>query len=216
LYEALTTNLAVMMSTALFGSALLAGDSQTKTTDRSSDPYQSEGFWVKTMLEFDDANDRPVYQEIIPCRLIDTRPSSAFEAPFGGPTFSPGETRTYVLDQLPATNPCQIGNRRSSNPAYDDFEDGMIALSVRVTWYNRSGDSGGTPAAGIVQVGDTKDLPMHGAIAAWFGWGGVDFAESQQGLVRGWPTRRSRTDAVPRHGDKPANASEPDVRRTAE
>jgi hypothetical protein len=55
---------------------------------------------------------------------------------------------------------------------------------VRVTWFNRSADQGGTPQPGIVQVGEPADLAKHGAFAAWFGWGGVGYAESQQGVVR--------------------------------
>jgi hypothetical protein len=163
---------------------LSAADASVGVRDASTAPFQSEGFWVKTMVDFAPANDRPIYQEIIPCRLVDTRAASAFEAPYGGPTFAPGESRTYSLLDPPASNPCHIENRQQLNPAYDDFEPGMLAVALRVTWFNRSGDGGGVPLPGIVQVGDAADLPKHGAIASWFGWGGVDFFESQQGMVR--------------------------------
>jgi hypothetical protein len=163
---------------------LSAAESQVQVRDASTAPFQSEGFWVKTMLEFAPGDDRPIYQEIVPCRLVDTRASSAFDPPYGGPMFAPGETRAYSLLGLPETNPCFLKNRRTLNPAYDDFESGMLAIAVRVTWFNRSGDGGAVPQAGIVQVGETADLPLHGAIAAWFGWGGTDFSESQQGIVR--------------------------------
>lgn len=161
-----------------------AADSRVAVRDESTVPFQSEGLWVKTMLEFASENDRPIYQEIIPCRLVDTRSASALDPPYGGPTFTPGDSRTYSLLDLPASNPCNIKNRQLANPAYDDFEPGMLAVTLRVTWFNRSGDAGGVPQAGVVQVGEAADLPKHGAITSWFGWGGVDFSESQQGLVR--------------------------------
>lgn len=169
---------------ALVSATLGAADGRPKITDQSKFPFESQGLWVKTMLEFADAGDRPIYQEIIPCRLIDTRQASAFEAPFGGPTFQPGESRFYSVRDLPATNPCFLANRQASDIAYEDFYPSMMALVVRVTWFNRSGDNGGTPASGIVLVGEAADLETHGAIADWFGWGGTDFFESQQGIVR--------------------------------
>ncbi len=169
---------------ALVTATLVAADSRPKTTDLSRVPFESEGFWVKTMLEFAEKGDRPVYQEIIPCRLIDTRQASAFETPYGAPAFQPGESRFYSLRNLPATNPCFVANRRASNPAYEDFYSSMMAIVLRVTWFNRSGDGGGTPDSGIVLAGETGDLEAHGAIAAWFGWGGTDFPESEQGIVR--------------------------------
>ncbi len=170
---------------ALVTATLGAADSRPKTTDRSQAPFQSEGFWVKTMLEFAGTGDRPVYQDIIPCRLIDTREASAFEAPFGAPTFQPGESRFYSLQTLPESNPCYVVNRRFSNPGYvDDFYRPVIAVVVRVAWFNRSGDNGGTPYAGIMQAGEPAYLEAHGAITAWFGWGGTDYTESQQGIVK--------------------------------
>lgn len=170
---------------ALVSGILVAADGHPKTTDQSKVPFQSEGFWVKTMLEFAGTGDRPVYQDIIPCRLIDTREVSAFEAPFGGPTFQPAESRFYSLQTLPESNPCYLVNRRFSNPGYvDDFYRSVIAVVVRVTWFNRSGDNGGIPYAGVVQVGETEYVGAHGAIASWFGWGGTDWSESQQGIVK--------------------------------
>jgi len=174
-----------LTTAAVLAAAVLgAADNRSKTTDLSTTPLQSEGFWVKTMLEFADAGDRPAYQEIIPCRLVDTRQASAFDAPFGGPTFQPNESRLYSFRGLPASNPCALANRRTSNPAYEDFYGSMMAVVLRVTWFNRSGDNGGAPAPGVVQAGDTAYLETHGAIAAWFGWGGTDFSESQQGIVK--------------------------------
>jgi len=154
----------------IFASSLTAAELRQKTSDHSTVPFQSEGLWVKTMLEFADANDRPMYQEIIPCRLIDTREASGFEAPYGGPTFQPGDGRSYSLRAVPPTNPCYIARRQALNPAYEEFYDLLKAAVLKVTWYNRSGDDGGKSAAGIVQAGEPEDLEVHGAIAAWFGW----------------------------------------------
>jgi hypothetical protein len=179
-----TKALLLAAAAALVTGTLSAADAGPKTTDRSTAPVQSQGFWVKTMLEFADAGDRPIYQEIVPCRLVDTRTDSAFEAPYGGPTIQPGESRFYSLRNLPPTNPCFLANRRASNPAYEDFYASTMAVVLRVTWFNRSADDGGAPLAGIVQVGEIADLEAHGAIAVWFGWGGIDYAESQQGIVR--------------------------------
>lgn len=170
---------------AICANGLGAAEIQPKSHDKSWVPFQSEGLWVKTMLEFAAPNDRPVYQEIIPCRLVDTREASGFEAPYGGPTFQPGEERSYSLRTLPASNPCFIGNRRLSNPAYvDDFYRSMTAAVLRVTWYNRSGNDNGIPAAGVVQAGDIEFAEQHGAIVEWFGWMGVDVAQDQQGVVK--------------------------------
>ena len=167
----------------LVSSGLSATDVQQKTSDHSNVPFQSEGLWVKTMLEFASSNDRPAYQEIIPCRLVDTREESAFEAPYGGPTFQPGDARVYSLRNVPATNPCHVEKRRLLNRQYEEFYGSMMATVLRVTWYNRSGDGDGT-ASGIVQVGEAEDVLEHGAIAAWFGWLGSDAPEYQQGIVK--------------------------------
>ena len=169
---------------ALLAGSLGATEARQKSSDRSKVPFQSEGLWVKTMLEFAEPNDWPAYQEIIPCRLVDTREESAFEAPYGSPGLQPGETRTYSLLSLPASNPCFLANRQDSNPLYEDFYPSMMAAVLKVTWYNRSGNDGGAPAAGIVQVGEAEDAETHGAFMAWFGWLGVDVSEYQQGIVK--------------------------------
>ncbi len=170
---------------AICASGLGAAEIQPKSHDNSWVPFQSEGLWVKTMLEFADPKDRPVYQEVIPCRLVDTREGSGFEAPYGGPTFQPGDERSYSLRTLPASNPCSIANRQVSNPAYvDDFYRLMTAAVLRVTWYNRSGNDNGTPAAGVVQAGDLEYAEKHGAIVEWFGWMGADVPQVQQGIVK--------------------------------
>ncbi len=202
----------ILLAVVLAGCAVSLGaaDVRPKASDRSTVPFQSEGLWVKTMLEFVDAKDWPVYQEIIPCRLVDTREASAFAAPYGGPTFQPGESRIYSLQNLPETNPCSLANRRALNPIYEDFYDSMVAVVLRVTWYNRSGDGGGTPAAGIMLAGDAALLERHGAIAAWFGWGGTDFAEYQQGVVKmGAPDGTSFTLSLsPGFADAPGPATD--------
>ena len=197
------------MILASFAAGLGAADVQLKS-DQSKVPYQSAGFWVKTMLEFAGEKDRPAYQEIIPCRLVDTRESSSFQPPYGGPTFQPGEARTYSLRHLPETNPCFLTNRRSLNPAYEDFYPSMMAAVLKVTWYNRSGDNGGTPAAGIVLAGDERYLEEHGAIVAWFGWGGADFSEYQQGVVKmGGSDGNSFTlSLTPGYADSPGAAAD--------
>jgi hypothetical protein len=168
---------------ALLAGGLGAAEIEQKC-DHSKVPFESEGLWVKTFLEFADPADRPAYREIIPCRLIDTREVSAFEAPFGGPTFQPGEVRTYSLRSLPESNPCYIANRQIFNPAYEDFWGSMMAVVAKVTWYNRSADNGGTAKAGVVLAGEAEDVVQHGAIAVWFGWQGVDVSEYQQGMIR--------------------------------
>src|SRR5512144_3143855 len=112
---------------AAFSASLSASEVRPKS-DQSKVPWQSEGLWVKTMLEFADEYDRPAYQEIIPCRIVDTREASAFEAPYGGPTLQPGDARIYSLKNLPASNPCFLANRKMNNPVYEDFYGTMMAI----------------------------------------------------------------------------------------
>src|ERR1017187_9940535 len=74
------------------------------------DPFQIDGIRVKTQLSWADITDRPVFQEITPCTLVDTRTASKFDAPYAGPAFNTGDTRTYSLssNNFPVTNPCAL------------------------------------------------------------------------------------------------------------
>ena len=111
-------------------------------TDQSTTVAQTDGVQLKTRLDFTDPNDRPWLQEIIPCTLVDTRAASNFAAPYGGPTFNPGDSRTYSISSsgLPESNPCTIANRRKLNPLAEDWNvtdaNGVqqpIALVVQIT-----------------------------------------------------------------------------------
>ena len=166
-------------------------------SDQSTTTIQTEGVQLKTKLDFADSTDRPWFQEIIPCTLVDTRAISSFEAPYGGPTFNPGDTRSYGITTLPASNPCNIANRQKQNPLAEDWNETdaggsqhVIGLVIKLTWYNRSvtmnadGTPNGSPDSGVYLVGESADLSNDGAFDRWFGWGGDGFSESQQGIVK--------------------------------
>src|SRR6266705_98166 len=72
------------------------------------------GLKVKTQIDFDGVVRRPLYQEIVPCRLVDTRAASNFDAPYGGPLFV-NETRTYSVSAIGKTNPCAVENRSAAD-----------------------------------------------------------------------------------------------------
>jgi len=82
---------------------------------------------VKSSLPFPFPADKPISQEIVPCRMVDTSLSSAYTSPYGQPTFTTNEIRAYSVNsqRFPLTNPC-----------YNRWPSGVVALKVEVAVSN--------------------------------------------------------------------------------
>ncbi len=130
------------------------------------------GLKVKTQIDFDGVVRRTLYQEIVPCRLVDTRAASNFEAPYGGPSFV-NETRTYSVSGIGKTNPCAVGNRSAADGDAKAFSQPWMGLSVLVKVYNAET----TPVAGALSVSAASATPT------WFGWLGPGVLAAQQDAV---------------------------------
>ncbi len=130
------------------------------------------GLKVKTQLDFDGVVRRPLYQEIVPCRLVDTRAASNLDAPYGGPLFV-NETRTYSVSGIGKTNPCAIENRSAADGDARAFPQALAGLSVLVKVYNAET----SPVAGALSVSTASATPT------WFGWNGSGVLAGQQDAV---------------------------------
>jgi hypothetical protein len=140
----------------------------------SQPPIQIPGLKVKTQIDFDGTVSRPLYQEIMACRLVDTRADSKFAAPYGGPSFD-NETRTYSVSGTGKTNPCTLENRTASDGDARPWPSAPVAFSVLVRVYNAES----TPLAGAFSVASASATP------GWFGWNGPGIlAAHQDAIVR--------------------------------
>jgi hypothetical protein len=130
------------------------------------------GLKVKTQIDFDGAVHRLLYQEIVPCRLVDTRAAENFEAPYGGPPFT-NETRAYFVSGIGKTNPCAVENRSAADGDARAFPLPWAGLSVLVKVYNAEA----SPVAGAFSVATASATPT------WFGWNGPGVLAGQQDAV---------------------------------
>ena len=138
-----------------------------------------EGFRVASTVPFAPPNRLVSYQEIMPCRLVDTRQDQAWDDAHGSPGFVGGETRRYaVTGALPARNGCSLAQRILTDPDAVEIPGGIIGLSVRVLVIN----SQQPPVAGVAVAGPSVQ-PSEGGFAFWFGWDGPRVANFQEGLV---------------------------------
>jgi collagen triple helix repeat protein len=182
------------LATAVTLGAQTLGDTGDLNHEKRPNPLQIEGLKVKTRIPFATPGDRPVFQEIVPCRLIDTRPArtvggspvAEFDAPYGGPTFHPGDSRTYTasgpIQNPPATNPCTVKSRSAAgDPDAAEIPGGLVGLALRVVAINRSDAS---PKASIVTVGAPDPITGLGGFSFWVGFYGPDVEFAQDGLVK--------------------------------
>jgi hypothetical protein len=182
------------IGTAVTLGAQSLGDTGDLNHEKIPTPLQIEGLKVKTRIPFAAPGDRPVFQEIVPCRLIDTRPARTvggqpvpeFDAPYGGPTFHPGESRTYTasgpIQTPPATNPCTVKSRRAAgDPDANEIPGGLVGLALRVVAINRSDAS---PRATVVTAGAPDPITGVGGFSFWVGFYGPDVEFAQDGLVK--------------------------------
>jgi hypothetical protein len=180
--------LALALAGKIFGQTL--GDVGDSNRAKIPSPFQIEGLKVKTRLAFADPGDRPVFQEIVPCRLVDTRPSRSvggatvleFAAPNGGPVFHASETRSYTASgALADSNPCSLKSRiAAGDPDAKEIPHGLVALALRVVAINRS-DAAPRPA--VVTVG-VPDALRGGGFMYWVGFFGAGVEVAQDGLVK--------------------------------
>src|ERR1700694_1976637 len=166
----------VALGSAVAVGAQTVGDTGDINLPKIPNPLQIEGLKVKTRIPFAEPGDRPVFQQIVPCRLVDTRPTRSvggatvaeFAPPYGGPIFHPGDSRTYTASgpiQDPAgtpTNPCTIKARiAAGDPDAKEIPRNLVGLALRVVAINRSDSS---PAAAIVTVSPSEPAAGSGGL----------------------------------------------------
>ena len=138
----------------------------------SGSTFEISGLMVKTQVDFDGVTRRALFQQIVPCRLVDTRASSNFDAPYGGPPLA-NETRTYSVASVGKTNPCALANRQAADADARPFTQPWIAFSVLVKIYNAEE----APVAGALKVSAASATPT------WFGWKGAGEMVGQQDAI---------------------------------
>ena len=186
----------VALGSAVAVGAQTVGDTGDINLPKIPNPLQIEGLKVKTRIPFAEPGDRPVFQQIVPCRLVDTRPTRSvggatvaeFATPYGGPIFHPGDSRTYTASgpiQDPAgtpTNPCTIKARiAAGDPDAKEIPRNLVGLALRVVAINRSDSS---PAAAIVTVSPSEPAAGSGGFLFYVGYYGPGFEYAQDGLVK--------------------------------
>ena len=145
---------------------------------------QIEGMQVRAVVPPAISEDRVIFKEIIPCRLVDTREASKFGEPYGAPTFQAVEQRLYELPGplvADGSNPCTLSSRRLTDPDAEALPEGILGLALRVTVINRTDDA---PTPGILIVGEPDPKSGAGGLALWFGWAGRDAEIAHETLVR--------------------------------
>jgi hypothetical protein len=137
-----------------------------------------EGFGIVSTVPF--APGKPVvFQQITPCRLVDTRTEQKFDDAHGAPSFTGGEVRRYAsAGSLADGNGCSLLRRRLADPDATEIPSNVVALSIRVLVINRER----SPVPGAVVAGPSA-FPSEGGFAFWFGWLGDSIANYQEGLI---------------------------------
>ena len=84
---------------------------------------------VLSHLPFYAPADNVLFQELVPCLLVDTNAANGFAAPFGAPSLGANEIRSYSIASqgYPETNPC-----------YKQWPDNAVALAVELA-VNKAG-----------------------------------------------------------------------------
>jgi len=165
------------------GGGLIAalGPSQTANPPQG-DHFDMNGMQVRIENAFfSPRTDQLIFKGIVPCRLVDTRSASGLTPPYGGPSFSTTESRTYGLPGPTDTNPCSLTSRRLVDDDAVEIPPDIVGLAVRITAINRSGSP---PTAGILVAGTPDPVTFEGGVAFWFGWNGPDTQVFHEGLVR--------------------------------
>lgn len=138
-----------------------------------------EGMKVRVDVPFAPPGKHVIFQEIVPCRLVDTREDRLFDPLHGAPRLSGGEARSFAVSGLlPDTNECNLFNRRQNDPDATEIPTGVLGLSVRIAAINSE-----LPAqAGVLWAGPQDQESEYG-FAFWFGYVGSDIANFQEGMV---------------------------------
>jgi hypothetical protein len=141
-------------------------------------PMGVQGFQLFSTVPF-APGQTVIFQQIVPCRLVDTRSDRKFDVAHGAPSFAGGESRLYpVTGGLPAENGCSLASRQLADPDATELPPGILALSVRVSVINAEA----VPVPGVLNAGP-KPLSGDGGFAFWFGWAGGEIANFQEGLA---------------------------------
>lgn len=160
------------------GLALLIAAGSASAQDSHHGAMQIQGFELLSTVPF-APGQTVVFQQIVPCRLVDTRRDRKFDDAHGAPSFAGGESRLYpVSGDMPAENGCGVAARRLADPDATEIPAGILAVSVRVSIINVES----APAPGVLSAGP-EPLPTGGGFAFWFGWAGAGVANFQEGLV---------------------------------
>ncbi|HEY6929147.1 MAG TPA: hypothetical protein VJA66_05670 [Thermoanaerobaculia bacterium] len=171
---------------------LLASVSAAQPNDTSSaskdDYFDINGMKVRINVPLTlPTGNNLLFQAINTCRLVDTRPASKFDVPYGGPAFRTTETRTYSLPPASygadgsVTNPCTFASRRLADVDAATFPPAIVALALKVTVINRTDAA---PTGGVLTIGTPDPSTNVGGLALWFGWYGSDVPVSHQVCVK--------------------------------
>jgi hypothetical protein len=143
------------------------------------EPIGIQGFRFDTQVPFIPADKPVVFQQIIPCRLVDTRPAANFDAGHGAPRFAPGEARVYTVSgALAEANGCSLAQRRLADADADVVPAGLAGVAVRVSVVNDQEP----PAAGVLEAGPAYAAPSA-KMAFWYGFSGSDVANFREGII---------------------------------
>ena len=159
------TFLAVALFTA-------AGLSLGQVPDNGNPPLDITGLQVRTLI----GQQASVYQQIVPCRLVDTRQTSfnVYDFAYQGPSFQT-ESRSYSiggLNALPAASVvgCTLRNRLLVDSDAAAIPSGLVGVAVLVTAYNNY------PALASFTV-DNSSVP--GTVYGFTGQGALAAAQDQ-------------------------------------
>ena len=141
-------------------------------------PMGIQGFQLLSTVPFAPGKT-VIFQQIVPCRLVDTRRDRKFDDAHGAPGLVGGESRLYaVAGEMPAENGCSLANRRLADPDAVEIPSDVLAVSIRVSVINAEP----LPATGVLNAGAIP-ISIDGGFAFWFGWAGGDIANFQEGIV---------------------------------
>ena len=141
-------------------------------------PMGVQGFQLLSTVPF-APEQTVIFQQIVPCRLVDTRRDRKFDDAHGAPSLAGGESRLYAVSgEMPPENGCSLVSRRLADPDAAEIPPGILAVSVRVSVVNAES----VPAPGVLNAGP-KPASGDGGFAFWFGWAGGEIANFQEGLV---------------------------------
>jgi hypothetical protein len=145
----------------------------------SHDPIGIQGFHFQTKVPFAPQNTATIFQQIVPCRLVDTRIEQGFDPAHGAPRFAPGESRVYTVSgPLPEANGCSPARRLPVDTDAKEIPPALLGLAVRVSVINDEEP----PSAGVLSAGPLA-ASESAKVTFWYGYAGPQIANFREGLV---------------------------------